>query len=296
MEEIVFKVYYYKISLKETMRDLFGEHQSSDKWKLLVKALDEDFYKRKTFRFVHPKSNTPFYRHYKEDPAYGNVHLVVGQFRAPLDFVDVWILLNSVYYKVPYLAIGRCDGIFRNPDTLAEMVEKAFNWVLQGSGLKVEIERWYPQDLPVEMCTDYQASHDYWLRKTKGVNLIEMGYEDSHEEYHKKKSKKRETVIRSEKMVDHIKKGDKAKILKMVHERIKGKTGPKDICMPVRFLRDHDFLYHDRLPYKAFLNECPEALGLVSKTRYNHWTNNIDVSYEDDPGYRKLRKEIDDLF
>lgn len=296
MSEVDFKLYYYRVSLKETERDLFGDQISSNKWEMLVKALDEDFYKRKKFDFVHPKSNTPFYRHYKEGPANGNVRLVVGQFRAPLDFVNVWVVLNSIIYKVPYLAIGRCDGIFRNPDTLAEMVEKAFNWVLKGSGLKVVIKRWYPQNLPVDMCTDYEASYDYWIRKTKGVNLIEKGYEDSHEEYHKKQRKKREPVIRSKNMVDHIKKGDKAKILKMVHATIKGKTRQKDICMPIRFLRDHDFLYHDRLPYKAFLNECPEAVGLVSKTRYNYWTNNINVSYEDDPEYRKLRKEIDELF
>ena len=65
--------------------------------------------------------------------------------------------------------------------------------------------------------------------------------------------------------------------------------------MPIRFLRNHDFFHNNKLPLKVFLAEFKEVKGYISKTRYNFWTNNESVSYDDDPDYNKLKKDIDNL-
>lgn len=299
METFTYNSKLYKIRLVKDEQDIFGNPIPSDDWEVLAKALNDDLHKKKEFKFLHPKSKKPFYRHYVDSPANGNTMLVVGQFNDKVHFAYVRILLNSYLYKEPYLVIERYDSIVRNPDYLAEMVKKAFNCALEGSGQSVMLEPWETHGETITWCWDYTLSYDYQLRKIKGDNLIKAGFEDSLEENErkekKKQSKKREKTIKSLKMEDHLKKGNKAKIVKMVRDLIKGKTNSKDISMPIRFLRNHDFFHNNKLPLKVFLAEFKEVKGYISKTRYNFWTNNESVSYDDDPDYNKLKKDIDNL-
>ena len=128
----------YKMRLVNTQPTIFGDYSNSDQWELVVKAMKDDLYKRKTFKFRHPNDSEKEYeRHYIGCPANGIALLMVGQFKKDMDFAFVRIVLKSVFYGEPYLVIEKYAQSFRNPDILARMVESAFNWVLKGKGVKL---------------------------------------------------------------------------------------------------------------------------------------------------------------
>ena len=63
--------------------------------------------------------------------------------------------------------------------------------------------------------------------------------------------------------------------------------------MPFRLFIERKIM--KRVPFKLVLQEMPELVGKVSKTRYNHWTDKMVSSYKGDSDYEALEKEIDDL-
>ena len=128
----------------------------SDQRELFVQAMKDDLYKQNEFRFRHPKdSEKEYVRHYISSPVNGNAFLVVGQFKNDRDFAFVRIVLQSILYGEPYIVLEKYSQSFRNPDTLAKMVESAFNWVQKGKGVEIRLEPWEP-DEQVMWLLDYE--------------------------------------------------------------------------------------------------------------------------------------------
>lgn len=299
MEQFDYKSKLYKIRLVKTECDIFGNPIPSDKWGVLVNAMNEDLHKEKEFKFQHPKTKKPYYRHYKDSPANGVARLVVGQFRDQLDFAYVRIILDSFLYKEPYLVISRYDFVVRNPDYLAEMVSKAFNWALKGLGLMVTLEPWDSKGETITWCLDYELSYENQLRKIKGANLIQAGYEDSLEENKKKEAKKRKRKEARAKTEDNkfdiinfmsSKVKNKPKLLDWLDEKVKGQNGPKGMMRPVRFLMNKKLM--KGLTISAF-NKRYHKEGLISVSSFNNYTNNQYKCFVNDPIYDDMEENFE---
>ena len=284
----------YKMRLVHTHQTIFGDYSDSDQWELFVKAMKDDLFKQKEFKFRHPKDSEKEYeRHYIGCPANGIALLMVGQFKKEMDFAFVRIVLKSVFYGEPYLVLEKYAQSFRNPDILARMVESAFNWVLKGQGVKLVLEPWEPNE-QVMWLLDYEESYTTEIQKMNKEDLVMIGYEDALERHRKLETKKQKRRInKAQSFKDYILIKNKPKVMNLLRRKFVKKLSPKMIAMHFRLLIDRKIM--KRVPFKLVLQEMPELVGKVSKTRYNHWTDNMASSYEGDSDYEALEKEIDDL-
>ena len=286
----------YKIRLVNKQPTLFGQYSYSEQYQLLAKAMKDDLYKEREFKFRHPNdSEKEYVRHYISSPVNGNAFLAVGQFKNDKDFAFVRILLKSAFYGEPYLVLEKYAQSFRNPDILAKMVESAFNWVLKGQGVKLVLEPWEP-DEQVMWLLDYEESFMNEMAHIAPNDLIMVGYEDALEDYMMKLARKNEDrkpkiSKKSDDILVYIMTDHKEAILRFLHQAVKGQMTPKEITRPFRFLYDHKIT--DRIPFKAVIKEFPEVAGLLDERRYNNWTNPNSTSYDYDPHYINLKASFD---
>ena len=282
----------YRMRLVSTQLSIFDDHPNSDQLELFEKAMQADMDMEKEFRFRHPKdSGEEFFRHYVGSSLNGNAFLMVGQFKKGWDFAFVRIMLHSVIYHEPYLVVEKCSQSLRNPDTLARMVERAFNWVLKGQGLQMKLEPWEPTE-KVTWLLDYEMSYLEEMEKANPADLIMIGYEEALKmrrilEAMKEESKKPKIIKKSDDIWTYILTENKEGIIRFLHQAVKGQKTAKGIARPFRFLFDHQFTEH--IPFKAVMKEFPELKGLIKERSYNDWTNQNSTSYDNDPQYKKIK-------
>jgi len=293
-----FRSKLFKMRLVETQPTLFGDYSQSDKWDLLIKAMDDDMNKLCEFKFRHPKHKDKVYtRKYVGAHVHGIALLKLDQYGVPFGSSFVRILLKSLNYGVPYLVIENYDHSFRHLHILAEMVESAFNWVLKGTGVKLVLEPWETDEV-IMFYKDFSQSLMYEVNKCKDKGPILVGYEDALEDHLNKiarEDKKPKISKKSDDIMDYIEHSNKEAIIKFLRQSVKNMRLPKDIARPVRLLCDYK-LFKDnneyRLPYKAFLKTCPEVKELISERKYNHWTNKNSTNYNLDDAYKKLENVL----
>ena len=246
----------YKMRLVHTHPTIFGDYSDSDQWELLVKAMKEDLFKQKEFKFRHPKDSEKEYeRHYIGCPANGIALLMVGQFKKEMDFAFVRIVLKSVFYGEPYIVLEKYAQSFRNPDILAKMVESAFNWVLKGQGVIVKLEPWEPNE-QVMWLLDYEESYMTEMQKMKKEDLIMIGYEDALERHQKLEAKKKKRQIKKAKSIkDYILFKDKALVMKLLRHHVSKFRLSKKVAMPFRLFMERKIT--KRIPFKLVLTEMP---------------------------------------
>ena len=282
----------YRMRLVSTQLSIFDDHPNSDQLELFEKAMQADMDMEKEFRFRHPKdSGEEFFRHYVGSSLNGNAFLMVGQFKKGWDFAFVRIMLHSVIYHEPYLVVEKCSQSLRNPDTLARMVESAFNWVLKGQGLQMKLEPWEPTE-KVTWLLDYEMSYLEEMEKANPADLIMIGYEEALKMRRilmamKEESKKPKIIKKSDDIWTYILTENKEGIIRFLHQVVKGQKTAKGIARPFRFLFDHQFTEH--IPFKAVMKEFPELKGLIKERSYNDWTNPNSTSYDNDPQYKKIK-------
>ena len=214
----------YKIILVQQELPIFAEYDYSAQWDLIEKALVMDYKQEKLFSFVHPKNGKKVYqRKHTRCPANGNTELAVGTMVKP---------------------------------------ERAFNWVLEGSGVKVILERWDTKGEIIQYHRDFARSWDIELNKSEGEYLVRMGCEDAFEVHKRKEAKKKKADKKSDDVRYYIHHPNVDAIIEFIRKGIKGMILPKDISRAPRLLRDHKiFLKKEgyRLPYRAFIKEFPEV-------------------------------------
>ena len=282
----------YKMRLVSMQLSIFDDHPNSDQLELFEKAMQADMDMEKEFRFRHPKdSGEEFFRHYVGSSLNGNAFLMVGQFKKGWDFAFVRIMLHSVIYHEPYIVVEKCSQSLRNPDTLARMVERAFNWVLKGQGLQMKLEPWEPTE-KVTWLLDYEMSYLEEMEKANPADLIMIGYEEALKMRRilmamKEESKKPKIIKKSDDIWTYILTENKEGIIRFLHQAVKGQKTAKGIARPFRFLFDHQFTEH--IPFKAVMKEFPELKGLIKERSYNDWTNPNSTSYDNDPQYKKIK-------
>ena len=282
----------YKMRLVTTQLSIFGDLPNSDQLEVFEKAMQADMAMEKEFKFRHPKdSGEEYFRHYVGSSLNGNAFLMVGQFKKGWDFAFVRIMLHSVIYHEPYLVVEKCSQSLRNPDTLARMVESAFNWVLKGQGLQMKLEPWEPTE-KMTWLLDYEMSYLKEMEKANPADLIMIGYEEALKmrrilEAMKEESKKPKIIKKSDDIWTYILTENKEGIIRFLHQAVKGQKTAKGIARPFRFLFDHQFTEH--IPFKAVMKEFPELKGLIKERSYNDWTNPNSTSYANDPQYKKMK-------
>ena len=257
----------YRMRLVSTQLSIFDDHPNSDQLELFEKAMQADMDMEKEFRFRHPKdSGEEFFRHYVGSSLNGNAF-------------------------EPYLVVEKCSQSLRNPDTLARMVESAFNWVLKGQGLQMKLEPWEPTE-KVTWLLDYEMSYLEEMEKANPADLIMIGYEEALKMRRilmtmKEESKKPKIIKKSDDIWTYILTENKEGIIRFLHQAVKGQKTAKGIARPFRFLFDHQFTEH--IPFKAVMKEFPELKGLIKERSYNDWTNPNSTSYDNDPQYKKIK-------
>ncbi len=285
----------YKMRLVTTQLSIFGDLPNSDQLEVFEKAMQADMAMEKEFKFRHPKdSGEEYFRHYVGSSLNGNAFLMVGQFKKGWDFAFVRIMLHSVIYHEPYIVVEKCSQSLRNPDTLARMVESAFNWVLKGQGLQMKLEPWEPTE-KMTWLLDYEMSYLEEMEKADPADLIMIGYEEALKmrrilEAMKEESQKHKIIKKSDDIRTYILTENKEGIIRFLHRAVKGVKTAKEIARPFRLLLD--LMLTDRIPHKAVIKEFPELKGLIKERRYNHWTNPNSSSYDDDPYYKKMKAKF----
>ena len=237
-----FRSKLFKMRLVETQPTLFGDFSPSDQWDLLLNAMENDVNKEQEFKFRHSQHKDKVYvRHYIGSPEYGFAFLTLGQFRNPLDFVFVRIVPKSLNYGEPYLVFVKLAQSFRNPHILAEMVERAFNWVLKDTGVKLVLEPW-ETDEKIMWYKDYSESFMAEVIRCKGEGLTMVGYEDALEYHREKEAKKakrpkKKKAIKSDRIENYISKKVRHPdlLLAWLDENVKDKNEPIDMMRPVTY-------------------------------------------------------------
>ena len=166
--------------LVDRQRTLFNDYSYSDHWHLFAKAMDDDVSKHRTLKFVHPKDKGKEYiRHYYSMPVNGHALLALGQYKNEMDFTYVWIVLHPIYFKEPYLVLGKNSCSVRNPDFLADMVASAFNWVLRDNGVELVMESWDPKEKRDLWYKDFSESYANEALHIEDSNHEIFGYESA---------------------------------------------------------------------------------------------------------------------
>ena len=185
--------------------------------------------------------------------------------------------------------------LFRNPDTMAEMVKRAFNHVLAGLELEVILVPWDVEkieDLLLDSWDSYKYAYKESLKSEK-QHGAKLGFEDFLEVIKKKLAPKPKKKYKSDRVEDYIVKGDHALILELLHKAICGKTSPNEIARPVRYLCDEGFFLDGderRLPYNAFIAEFPEVKGMISRSSYNDYVDPNKKGYTRGAKTKELEK------
>lgn len=301
MDQLIFPSKLYKIRLVNTERDIFRNPISSKDWDKVVTLLYEDV-KQEVFHFVHPKNKGIVYqRNYADCPVSGNAILTIGRLRDTTDYAIVSIITKSYMYHEPYLALEEISPAFPNPKILLEIVKRGFNSALKKYGLEVSLELWEGE----ETCywrDDRWASYILELKKHPEIAKKNIGFQQAIayesivkdvEVKKKEANKKGKKQIKSDRIEDYIRLPHKEKIVRFLKEKTKGLNIQKDIARPFRFLYDRGITHH--IPYKAVIKAIPEIHLKIRESRYNDWTNIQRTSYDDDPKYKDLEKEIESV-
>ena len=81
------------------------------------------------------------------------------------------------------------------------------------------------------------------------------------------------------------------RIMTFLRDTLKNCWESKDVARPFRLLFDrHDV---ELIPFNILIKDLPELKGRVSRSRYNHWTNQVLSDYNGDDLYKELSKQLD---
>ena len=265
----------YKLKLVDTSEADFGGHKLSNDWEVLCEAILKDFRLEEVFKFVHPKDDGKVYaRHYIRPARYGYAALRVGQFRTGEDFAEVYINLESNKYE-PYVVLLNPSPAFMSHELLAEIVARAFNWVLAEKKLRIEMERWVPEKGEE---TDWILDCIETSRNSeKGYNVDDLK-DFGFEKLLKKRRKRKTGDFRS-----YIKPEYVEKVMEWLHNEIDGTKDVRVFMRAMRAIARLD-LFTERPPMKCFFEEFHKD-GLIEISAYNQYMNTDNDKCQKDRAY-----------
>lgn len=276
----------YKLKLVDTSEQLNGEHNVSDDWNSLSEAILKDFRGEKFFEFVHPMDDGMVYsRHYIRPARYGYAALRVGQFRTGEDYAEVYINLESKKYT-PYVVLLNPSPAFKNHQLLADIVARAFNWVLAGKKLRIEMETWEPT---------IEETMTWILDCIETSRNSEKGYDvDDLKDFGFEKLLKKGRKRKSDSFGKYIQKEHEEKVLSWLHSMIDDIRDIPNFMLPMRAVAELK-LFIRRPPLEMFYKEFNKR-GLVKKTAYHEYMNWRNDKCDDDKAYKEILRQAKEFF
>ena len=276
----------YKLRLVKTDEPLFWGCQLSDDWSWLCEAFLKDFNEEEVFEFVHPKIKGETYsRHYIHPICHGYAALRVGQFRTGDDYAEVYINLASEKYD-PYVVLLNSSPAFKNHRVLADIVARAFNWALADKHLKVEMEKWVPEDDEVK---------EWVMDCVKTYRNSEKGYDvNSLKDFGFEKLMKPGNRRKTGDFRSYIKQGYEERVIKFLRNEM---GDSKDIAVfmrPMRAIARLD-LFKDRPPLQSFCKEFNKE-GLIKISAYNQYMYICNDKCLNDKAYYDVLKRASNYF
>lgn len=277
----------YKLRLLNNTPLLFGGPACSEEWSAPCNAILNDFHQKEMFEFAHPKFIGKKYKRHYARPAYNGIaELKVGQFRTNGDYARVFINIVSDIYE-PYVACYNYQSAFSNAELLAEIVERAFNWILKSKMLCVKLVPWVPaKGEKIFWMKDCCETFDACERRYENDELMDFGFE---------KLKKKTTKRKISDFKSYILYGYEDKVMAWLHRKISCNTN--DIAMfmrPMRAMAELK-LFNARPPLITFCNEFGKE-GLIKKTAYNEYMNTDNDKCDNDCEYKAILKSGKEYF
>ena len=179
----------YKIKLENRYGPLFEDNFSSGDWDPFIKALYNDYNKNEEFVFHHPiHKHIQFYRRYIYSPANGEAQLVIGQLRDKMDCANIRIVLHSIYYEEPYIAVYDYERSFETADIAMDMLVYSFNQTLKNTPVVMTYTPWLNHE--AKWLLDSETAYKYQFHITEGKFCPIHGLEDLYEKQNKPETKK----------------------------------------------------------------------------------------------------------
>lgn len=289
MEILNYPSKLYKIRLVKAERDNYGHPILSDEWDKIANLLYEDV-KHEMFHFVHPQINGIVYeRNYKRCPVSGIAVLEIGKVGYTSDYAKVRLNTKSYMYEEPYLALEGFYPAFNDPEMLAEIIMRAFNWALKEYGLEVTLEPWESTE-PIKWILDFELSYEQELKKHPEIkkNCIAFQQAVAYKEMVNELGnlgKKRGSRNSDKTFRDYIKVKNKDAVLKIAHDFSDKNIRACVVMMVQKAMIDANVL--SRPPYRVFVEEFGSGKGR-SSTSYSELNNPNDSKFTEEPLYLKL--------
>lgn len=193
----------YKIHLVNRYGPLFENSFCPEDWEPFIEAMDSDYNKDEEFVFHHPiHKHIQYYRRYIYCPANGETQMVIGQLRDKMDCASIRIVLHSIYYGEPYIAVYDHERCFENSDIAIEMLVYSFNQTLKNTPVVMTYTPWLNHE--AKWLLDSETSYKHQFHITKGKNCPRHGLEDLYEKQQKPEAKKETPKCLPEKMPQQL--------------------------------------------------------------------------------------------
>lgn len=276
----------YKLKLVDTSQPLIWGHKLSDDWKSLCEAILKDFRGEEVFEFVHPKIEGQKYtRHYIRPARYGYAALRVGQFKTGDDYAEVYINLESKKYD-PYVVLLNPSPAFNSHNLLADIVARAFNWVLADKKLRIVMEKWVPT---------MEETMGWILDCIETSRNSEKGYDvDDLKDFGFEKLLKQGRKRKCDDLTKCIKKGCEEKVLSWLHSMIDDTRDIPNFMRPMRAVAELQ-LFTSIPPLVVFYEEFNKK-GMVKKTAYYEYLNWRNDKCDDDEAYNDILNMAKEFF
>ena len=276
----------YKLKLVDTSEADFGGHRLSDNWEALCEAILKDFRQEEVFKFVHPKDDGKVYaRHYIRPARYGYAALRVGQFRTGEDYAEVYVNLESKKYE-PYVVLLNPSPAFKSHQLLADIVARAFNWVLADKDLRIEMESWVPEtESETEWILDCIETSRCSEKSYNVDDLKDFGFEKLMKRGRKRKTGNFRSYIKPEYV---------EKVMEWLHNEIDDTKDVRVFMRAMRTIARLD-LFVERPPMKCFFEEFHKD-GLIEISAYNNYMNIDNDKCQKDRAYYDVLRRASEHF
>jgi len=282
MKKTTCNVKLYKMRLVSNLPLIFEGPIYSDEWKAPCNAIQDDYNQKVVFEFIHPKDNGKKYERHYDRPAYnGYAELKVGRFSTVGDYARVIINIASENYD-PYVVLEDYKPAFSRAKILADIVARAFNWVLRGKMLGVELEPWEPAEgEKIDWMKDCRETFVTAEKASENAAMQNFGFE----QLRKLRPKKQTTGMKS-----YIKEGYEDKVDKWIRKEIKGMTEPIDMMRPMRAFMEFE-MFKKKPPFMVFTTHYHKE-GMISLPSYNGYMYIKNNKYNEDLAFEDTKKRI----
>lgn len=300
MRKLKWSLKMYKLQLYSSVGTLFGGPAQVKLLRLVEKATENDYRRKRLYDFRDPETNEKYTRKYSIVPKAGEIMISVGRFTTPDDYAQICIQVSD-RAKVPYLALLDYKPAFKDARTLLKIVKRAFNKILVEKGVTMELVPWdmdYDEAMNMIARSCFE-SFLYGKHQNTQNPFLGVGVEELAPACKKLLEKKLKKVMKIKKLkVVHIKKyrdyivaKDVDAVMQILHKFTDGKMSSQAVMMGQRALIKLKML-NEPIPYQVFTAEFGSGKGRDS-TSYCTYRSLKYKKYEHDLDFINLCQQLE---